>query len=269
MLFVSAHRSSEVWVGIPTMSSTVQSVTLSPRSRVSTIGYILTSPRLAVMYLAGGLRYMGGLSIAAFNPGFFTIIFPSRIVEFSIHNSIAIAVGGSVAQMVCGYISRNYLQGLVLPVFTTMVGGAMTIVLYISEDFTMAVAMVYMIFLIGEGWLSGTITTVQQTLPPGPLRDEGVSIFFAFSMIMGAADVLVMSYQPITEDLPTAEVRRTMLLFVSGAYLLSAVLFLVATLLPSRLAPESALGYLSDSDQEPAFLPDANDPNAQLSDPRL
>ena len=117
--------------------------------------------------------------------------------------------------------------------------------LYTAQEFTVALVALYLTWLLGEGWFSGAITAVQRLLPRGKIRDEGVGIFLACNVLVGASDVFLISQEPMSErghdddddgsggGVNAQVARRTMLLSVSLAYFASAFLFFLASKAPN------------------------------------
>ena len=171
-----------------------------------------------------------------------------------------------------GYVTQHLLPGLGMPVLTCLLGGAVSAAMYVVPSFDLAIGLLYVTWLVGEGWFVGVITALQQGLPPGPARDAGLGLFFALSVLIGAADVFVTSQSGIGEALQGAdgdgeqggsgddlysdstnladfwrwllgsgaddgrhdEARRTMLVGVSGAYIMAGAVFILAAAAPIR-----------------------------------
>ena len=129
------------------------------------------------------------------------------------------------------------------PALLMALGGAASVVLFMAERFPVALAALYLTWLLGEGWFTGAITAVQHLLPRGRIRDEGVGLFLACNVLLGAADVLAISQEPMSTqstadddgaDGAVRAARRTMLLSVSAAYFAAALLFCIAMKAPRR-----------------------------------
>ena len=87
--------------GLRVTTTTPMSPRRSDGPTTSTIHVICSSPRLLLLYLGSGVRYMAGLSMLGWNPVFFEIAFPGerRMMIYAVNATISVAVCGTVSQL--------------------------------------------------------------------------------------------------------------------------------------------------------------------------
>jgi len=113
---------------------------------------------------------------------------------------------GCAAQLLSGWLTATgRLPGLSGPVLTCFAGAGTTAAMYLVEPYTLAVGLLYATWLVGEGGFVGTLTFLQTSLPAGRARDGGLGLFFASSVLLGAADVFLMSQAGIGSAFDTLE----------------------------------------------------------------
>ena len=162
---------------------------------------VFASPRLLLLYAAGGCRFAGAMSIFSYNPVFFSDLFPDDYaLAYSMHATLSIIVCGSAAQLASGYITQHYIKGLRMPIICCLLGGISSAAMYMQTSFVGAIALLYATWFLGEGWFVGTVTGLQRLLPPGPARDSGLGLFFASSVLIGASNVFTTSQDGIGDN---------------------------------------------------------------------
>jgi len=169
--------------------------------RFGHLSQICCSPFMLLIYVGGGVRFGAGMSIANYSPQYFATVFPGTYGSYyALHATLSVVVCGTFAQLASGYVTQHFLPGLTVPVLTCFLGGLASVLLFLAPTFNSAVVLLYATWLLGEGWFVGVITTLQQGLTPGKARDSGLGLFFASSVLIGAADVFATSQGGIGSD---------------------------------------------------------------------
>ena len=170
---------------------------------------------------------MAGNVLVSYLSYFYTLYFPEKESYYALNESLAIFIGGFGAQLWGAFVCQYYWPGLSVPILQCTVGGVFAAAVFYMEDFDTSILFLWLMWATADGWTPGVLATLNQILPPGPVRNTAVGMFFSLSNFIGVADVQLVANLEGVFDF-----KRLMIVFVSGAYWLAALTWLGAMLIP-------------------------------------
>lgn len=118
-------------------------------------------------------------------------------IQYGIWNALSFAVGGFGSAMIAGYISDKYeernlmTKGLVAAVMSFNAIFTCSLLFLVPGSFAFSMSMVFVNFLIAEGWPSPTIAMIQ-TVIDVQYKGAAIGVFQFATVMTGTLALLVI-----------------------------------------------------------------------------
>ncbi|CAB1106720.1 unnamed protein product [Ectocarpus sp. CCAP 1310/34] len=189
------------------------------------LGIVFKSNTVRLVFLATAFRFCAGFGIGVWCAPFFRGRFPSNSSEYAVLNAFVVAGGGLLSSFLGGVVSDKYsVEDPRVRAWVPMAGCILAIPCWIGvvtgTNFYVSLAFLLAEYIAAECWFGGTVTILQEGLPPN-VRGVGQGVFSTLSAFGTLAPPL-MGYLIRQGGF---ELQDVLLYTVAAFYAISALFF--------------------------------------------
>ena len=214
---------------------------------VEAAGEVVESKDAKLLLLAAALRYSAGFTIGVWKAPFVFDKFPGSEALFAGSNAAIMAGGGIASSLLGGYIS-DYIAGkaeknkararMWVPAIGSIIAAPLWAGFIMSDDPAIAASYLLVEYLAAECWIGATVVGLYNSVPENR-RGTAQGIFSTLTAVGSVAPIVIGGL--MAGDIGGAPIPLNSLLVycVSGAYLLSGVLFTIFATSKEKVKTES------------------------------
>mmetsp|Transcript_11270 Transcript_11270/g.18412 ORF Transcript_11270/g.18412 Transcript_11270/m.18412 type:complete len:484 (-) Transcript_11270:181-1632(-) len=216
-----------LFVWEPRTSLEEEEAKLERMSVLQTLRCIFKDKAVLCVFLAGPLRYIGGLGIGAFMPLYFASRFPDDQHLYATINIFIVMFGGSASAFIGSTIVDLWVREkpaapALVPALSSILGVGPFLGIMYGPNFTVCIICLFVEYLFAEAWL-GSAYTILQRVPPRA-RGTTIAIFqFLCGLVGSISPVLIGA---LNTDNSWTSVRDNMAIIVSSSYVSTFFVFL-------------------------------------------
>lgn len=208
---------------------------------------VVESKDAKVLLLATGLRYAAGFTIGVWKAPFVFEKFPGSEALFAGSNAAIMAGGGLASSLLGGYLS-DYIAGraetnkararMWVPAVGSILAAPLWAGFIMAEEPAVAASYLLAEYLAAECWIGATVVGLYNSVPDNR-RGTAQGIFSTLTAVGSVAPLLIGTL--MAGDVSGSQIPLNALLvgFVSGAYVLSGILFTVFATAKEKVKTES------------------------------
>eukprot|EP00903_Cladosiphon_okamuranus_P006304 g6182.t1 len=197
------------------------------------IKLIFGDPLILLLICGGMVRFMAGYAIGSYLPDFYSQIFSSYNTIYSYLNASVVSVGGALSSYAGGYAADKWEKAgqnkarMYIPAIGALCGAPLFFLVVVTPSFYASMFFLFLEYLVAECWFGPAISVLQKALPPR-VRGVGIGCYSFFTTIAGSFMTYIVG---VILDAYTSDsaLKLTLLVSVCGMYLISGVVFLVAS----------------------------------------
>ena len=208
---------------------------------------VVESKDAKILLVATGLRYAAGFTIGVWKAPFVFEKFPGSEALFAGSNAAIMAGGGLASSLIGGYIS-DYIAGkaeknkararMWVPAVGSILAAPLWAGFIMADDPAVAASYLLAEYLAAECWIGATVVGLYNSVPENR-RGTAQGIFSTLTAVGSVAPILIGTL--IAGDIGGSPIPLNTLLvyFVSGAYILSGILFTIFATANEKVKTES------------------------------